>query len=106
MIQYLFPKVGSLNLENELIIDDEHAAVRHRGMPLTEGLENSHELMECKANIIKSFEILKQSQEAQQVLNLFKYLEKILPKVRNELRAVRLMGVLPGRCRICRQFGL
>ena len=55
---------------------------------------------------MKALEVLKDSPEVMQVLNAFQQMEKALPKARDELRAVRLLGVLPGQYRICHQFGL
>lgn len=106
VIQYLFPKEGALKLERELVIDGEHGVVKHRGIALAEGFRNSQKAAECRTNIVKSLEMLKENDEARQLLNTFQQLEKTLPRVRNELRAIQLLGVLPGQCRLCRQFGL
>lgn len=105
IIQHLLHE-ESAQLEKEVVIEEERGAIMHRGIPLISGLKNSQECIRCWNNILKSLEILKVSQEAQQLLEMFERLWKILPEVRNELRAVRLMGVVPGRCRICRQFSL
>lgn len=90
----------------EITVNDERGLVLHYTTVLAEGLKNVHKLSECKDNIIKSFKTLNNSSEAQQVLNTFNQLTQSLPKVRNELRALRLMGVIPGQCRVCHQFGL
>lgn len=94
------------DLEKELNVDPEHGAVRHNSTVLAEGIMDTDKLSECRGNIIKSFRTLQDSSEAQQVLNIFKQLEQSLPKVKYELRAVRLMGVIPGQCRVCHEFGL
>ena len=90
----------------EIVIDNERGIVLFRGTVLAEGIKESKELAECRDSIVEALKVLKEGSEAFQVVNTFQQLEKVLPKVRNELRAVRLMGVLPGQCRICRQFGL
>ena len=90
----------------EIAVDDEHGTVLFRGTVLVEGIKESMKLAECRDSIVEALKALKDSPETMQVVNTFKQLEKVLPKVRNELRALRLMGVLPGQCRICRQFGL
>lgn len=106
VIRYLLTKEDTSNLEKEIVADKEGGAVRHRTTVLAEGFEDAQQASQCKNNINKSLKILKESPEAQQVLNTFQQLEKNLPKARNELRAIRLLGVVPGQCRICRQFGL
>jgi hypothetical protein len=73
---------------------------------LADGIKESEKLTECQASIVKALETVKKSPEGIQVLDTFQQVEKVLPKARNELRAIRLLGVLPGQCRLCRQFGL
>lgn len=90
----------------EIAVDDKRGTVLFRGTILVEGIKEFKELNESRDSIVKALKELKESPEAMQVVNTFQQLEKVLPKVRNELRAIRLMGVLPGQCRICRQFGL
>ena len=90
----------------EITANNDRGVVLYGTTVLAEGFNNNRKASKCRANILKSLEMLKESHEAQQVLITFQQLGKILPKVRNELRAVRLMGVLPGKCRICSQFGL
>lgn len=105
-IKHLSGQENAPDLEKELNVDPERGVVRHYTTVLAEGFKDTNKLSECRDNIVKSFKILKESPEVQQVLNIFKQLQVTLPKVRNELRAVRLMGILPGQCRICHQFGL
>ena len=90
----------------EIAVDDERGVVLFRDTLLVEGIKESKELVECRDSIVEALKELKESPEATQVVNTFQQFENVLPKVKNELRAVRLMGVLPGQCRICRQFGL
>ncbi len=90
----------------EITVNSDRGVVLHGTTVLAEGIEESQELTECRASIVKALEALKESPEAMQVLNTFQQLERNLPKASNELRAIRLLGMLPGQCRICRQFGL
>ena len=106
VILHVFEKDGASKLEKELVIDGEHGVVKHRGIPLAEGFEDTQKTSDGYDKIIESLKLSKESHEAKQVLNMFQQLEKTLPKVKNELLVVRLMGVLPGQCRICHQFGL
>jgi hypothetical protein len=90
----------------EIIVNGDRGAVLHGTTVLVEGIKEYKELTECRDSIVKALETLKESSEAMQVLDTYHQMEKALPKARNELRAVRLLGVLPGQCRLCRQFGL
>jgi hypothetical protein len=93
-------------LTNDIMTDDHCGSVLHNGTVLLEGIEDATKLSACRDNIIKALGNLKDTPETRQVVVLFQQLERILPRARNELRAIRVLGVLPGRCRICRQFGL
>jgi hypothetical protein len=91
---------------SDIMADDYRGSVLHNGTVLAEGIEDATKLSACRDNIIKALGNLKDTPENRQVVGLFQQLERILPRARNELRAIRVLGVLPGRCRICRQFGL
>jgi hypothetical protein len=91
---------------SDIMADDYRGSVLHNGTALAEGIEDATKLSACRDNIIKALGNLKDTPENRQVVGLFQQLERILPRARNELRAIRVLGVLPGRCRICRQFGL
>jgi hypothetical protein len=73
---------------------------------MLEEVTGSAKLSEYRDGIVQALDELKDSPEAAQVVSTFQQLEKTLPKARNELRAIRLLGVVPGHCRLCRQFGL
>ncbi len=90
----------------EITVNGGIGVVLYGTTVLAEGIKESQELTECQASIVKALEGLKESSEAIRVVNAFQQMEKALPKARNELRAVRLLGVLPGQCRVCHQFGL
>jgi hypothetical protein len=105
-IQQLVGIENAPNLDKELVVDNEHGMVRHYTTVLVEGFKDANKLSECRDKIVESFKMVKDSPETAQVLSTFQQLEKTLPKARNELRAIRLLGVVPGHCRLCRQFGL
>jgi hypothetical protein len=105
-LKYLSVEYDTEAVAKEITVNDESRAVVHYTTVLAEGFEDTRKASECRTNIVKSLEMLKESTEARQVLMTFQQLGKLMPKVRNELLAVRLLGVLPGQCRICRQFGL
>ncbi len=105
-IRYLSEKEDTEDLEKEITIDSDRGVVVYRTTVLAEGFKDAGELSKCRENIVKSLGVLKESAEARQVLNTFRQLETALPKARNELLTIRLLGVVPGQCRICRQFGL
>jgi hypothetical protein len=104
--QYLLTKEDTASLEKQIVINQEGNAVQYRTTLLAEGFTNPQQAAECRTKILESLEILKTCPEAQQVLITYHQLEKTFPKTRNELRAIRLLGILPSQCRICRQFGL
>ena len=106
VVRHLSRGADIKTVAKEITVNGGRGVVLYGTTVLAEGIKESQELTECRASIVKALEALKESPEAMQVLNAFQQMEKVLPKVRNELRAVRLLGVLPGQCRLCRQFGL
>lgn len=106
VVKYLSGGADIQQVARDIISDEHRSLVLHSGMVLAEGLKGGAKLSECRDSIIRALDNLKEGHEAKQVVSVFQQLEKILPKARYELRAIRVLGVLPGHCRLCRQFGL
>jgi hypothetical protein len=108
MIEFLLTQKDTFNLEKESKIIQEGSAIwiRYQKTLLAQDFNNEQQASECLTSIFTALKTLKECTEAQEVAQLFQQLQKNLSKTRNELRAIRLLGVLPGQCRICRQFGL
>lgn len=105
-VKYLSEGADIERVTGDIIPDEQRGMILYNGKALAEGFKDVTKLNECKDNIIKAIDNLKDSHEAKQVISSFQQLEKILPRARYELRAIRTLGVLAGHCRICRQFGV
>ena len=105
VVQYLLTGKDTLKPE-EMRIDPQLGTVSYRNGLLAEGLQEEASASKCQKNILNSLEALKESPEVREMLALFQQLEKTLPKAGSELRAIHTLGVIPGQCRVCRQFGL
>jgi hypothetical protein len=106
VVKYLSEGHDIRLVTKDIITDDHRGLVLHNNTVLVEGIKDTTKLSEYRDSIIKALDNLKRSPEVRQVINDFQRLQKILPNARNELQAIRMMGVLPGHCRVCRQFGL
>lgn len=95
---------GEEKLENMIIADTETGRVRKGvGTILAEapGAE-----VQCRANIIQAFEKLLLSAEIGQVSKTYEELEVIMPKTRRLVEEMSLLGMVPGRCRVCRRLSI
>ena len=94
------------NIIKNIVADEKDGVVKYQTTPLLECVADATKLSEYKNGLVKAFNELKDSPEATEVVSTFQQLEKVLPKARNEFRALQLLGVVPGRCRLCEQFGI
>lgn len=106
VVRHLSQGIDIGKITEQIVADDQGGVVRYQVTPLVESGADATKLSQCRDGIVQAFDELKNSPEAAQVLSTFRQLDKILPKARNELKAIRLLGVVPGHCRLCHQFGL
>jgi hypothetical protein len=59
-----------------------------------------------KENLLDAFRILADSSEVKAVVETCQVLEQITPKTRQVVEGIRLLGLVPGQCEICRRLGM
>jgi hypothetical protein len=106
VVKHLSEGIDIKKITEQIVADDQHGVVKYQSTPLLESAADTKKLSQYRDDLVQALDELKDSPEAAQVVSTFQQLEKILPKARNELRAIRLLGVVHGHCRLCRQFGL
>ncbi len=105
VIRHLLDGTNIEKIIEQIVADDKQGVVKYQTTLLLEA-ENTQKISEYREVLIKALNELKDRPEATEVINTFRQLEKVLPKARNELRAIQLLGVVPGHCRLCHQFGI
>jgi hypothetical protein len=59
-----------------------------------------------RSSILTTLEKLLRSQEAEEAASTYQTLVNITNRVRSTTQEISLLGLVPGRCRICKQLGL
>lgn len=87
----------------EIITDPHRGEVTHgRGLALAHAPGKEEE---CRGAIIAAVAELLRSDEWRSVLETFRRIKGSATKARQAAEEIRLLGLLPGRCRICSRLG-
>jgi hypothetical protein len=57
-------------------------------------------------NILAAFDELKKSAESKRITQTYKEVEENIPKLKRAAQEIVMLGVIPGRCRVCRRLGI
>jgi hypothetical protein len=89
--------------ERDITVNTANGDVRYGGLVLGEvpGTEEK-----TKDKLIEAFRELKGSSEAASVAETYKTLEESITKVRQVIENIKLLGLLPGQCEICKRLGM
>lgn len=89
--------------EGRIVADTTTGEVIHGGSVLARvpGKEE-----ECKINLLAALRELQESSEAVRVANTYKVVYEHTMKTRKAVEEISLLGLVPGRCRICRRLGV
>jgi hypothetical protein len=61
---------------------------------------------ETKQNLLDALRILIESPEIEPVVDTYQALEQSAVKTRQVVEGIRLLGLVPGQCEICRRLGM
>jgi hypothetical protein len=102
----LYQAFGShkdIDLEREITVNTVSGDVRYSSLVLAEAPGKEEEV---KTNLINAFRELKGSPEAVSVVDTYKTLEEAGMRVRKVIQQIKLLGLIPGQCEICRRLGM
>jgi len=92
------------NLQERMVAsDDGYVRNGEGGSKLAHCLGKQNE---CREALITAFNRIRDLREMGRVLSTEAELEKVSNKLRRPLEDIRLMGLVPGRCRICSRISL
>jgi hypothetical protein len=103
VLQHAFGNHKSIDLENDITVNTANGDIRYRNLVLGEAPGNEEKI---KVNLIEAFRELKESSEAISVVDTYKTLEETAIRVRQVIEQIRLLGLIPGQCEICRRLGI
>jgi hypothetical protein len=91
------------DLKNEIRTNTVSGDVRLRGVIIVEcpGQENKYQ-----KKILKAIGVFLKSQEIKELTLTGRQLADVSKTLKESLREIQLLGLVPGRCRICRRLGL
>jgi len=89
--------------QDEVIADTDTGAVKYHFSILAEarGAEE-----ECRKKLLQAFDRMKILPEATQIVDSYKKLEQETLKARRTAEEILVLGLIPGRCRVCRRLGI
>lgn len=104
--QVIYIKLGGLQskeLEDRLTADTREGIVHLDGDTVAKcpGAEE-----ECKVKVIEAVCQALESKEAKKVTNTYEQIEQPMAKAYRILEEIKLLGMVPGKCRVCRRLGL
>jgi len=103
VLKHAFGDHKSIDLENDIAANTASGDVRYGSLVLGEAPGNEEKV---KINLIKAFRELKGSSEAVSAVDTYKTLEEAVTKVRQVVEQIKLLGLIPGQCEICRRLGM
>ena len=95
------------NLESAIAVDAARGEVTHgpNGSMLAR-VPEAKALEKCAKDMKRALEELQASPEAARVGETHRAAQELIPKVRRAVGEIRLLGMIPGQCRICRRLGI
>ncbi len=103
VLEDAFAVSKSTDLENDMIADTQSGWVVRHGSIMAEAPGNEEM---TKHNLIDALRELKSSPEVTPVVDTYKTLEEITKRARQIIEQIKLLGLIPGQCQICRRLGI
>jgi len=104
MTQRLLQLADTSDLNNNIIADTEKGDVRYGASTILAHAPGKER--ECRQHILEAFDELLSSNEAESVINTYLVAEDLTIKARRIVEEISLLGLVPGRCRVCRRLGM
>ncbi len=92
------------SLEKHISVDTESGEVRYGQDHILAKAPGKEE--QCMQNILSAFTDLNESNEINRVIQTYIKVKDALIKVRKATEEIVMMGIIPGRCRVCKRLGM
>jgi hypothetical protein len=90
-------------LEDDLVSDTRDGTVKYRNSIMAEDPGNEEK---CRQNILDAFKDLIKSPDFERFKNSYNFLDECATKAKQSADEIKLLGYLPGNCRVCRRLGM
>ena len=89
--------------QDEIVVDPEGSCVKYRNSILAEVPGKAHE---CRTKLLDAFRKMQILPEVTRAANTYDELEESTLRARQAIEEIRLLGLVPGACKICRRLGM
>jgi hypothetical protein len=103
IVNNAFESRKTVNLENDIFTDSTNGLVRTNRVILAEAPSEEES---CKKNILEALKSLQESSELRRVIDTHHQLVDSTLNARQIIEQIKLLGIIPGRCQVCRRLGI
>lgn len=88
---------------DDIVVDPGDRCVKYLNLILAEVLERADE---CREKLLHAFQKMKKLPEIKDVVTTYQELEESTFRARQSVEEIRLSGLVPGQCKVCRRLGM
>lgn len=89
--------------QDEIVVDTSGGCVKYRNLILAEVPGKAGK---CRRNLLDAFREMQLLPEVIRVVNTYKELDESTFKAEQAIEEIRLLGLVPGVCKVCRRLGM
>jgi hypothetical protein len=89
--------------QDDVVVDISGNSVKYHNSILAESPGAADE---CRKNLLKAFRKMQTLPEVTRVVNTYRELEESTFKAKQAIEEIRLLGLIPGVCKVCRRLGM
>jgi hypothetical protein len=89
--------------QDEIVVDTSANYVKYRNSILAEVPSAANE---CRENLLNAFRKMRTLPEVTRVVNTYEELDESTLRAKQAIEEIRLLGLVPGVCKICRRLGM
>ncbi len=92
------------SLGERIFVDTKSGEVRDESGHILAKTPGEEE--QCKQKVLAAFEDLKKSTEVKKVTQTYIEAKESIPRLRRAIQEIKLLGIIPGRCLVCKRLGI
>ena len=89
--------------QDEIIVDPGNCYVNYRNLTLAEATGKADQ---CREKLLRAFQKMRSLPEIKQVVTTYQALEESTFRAKQAIEEIRLSGLVPGQCKVCRRLGM
>ncbi len=89
--------------QDEIIVDPSVCYVKYRNLILAEVPRRADE---CREKLLRAFQKMRSLPEIRQVVTTYQELEESTFRAKQAIEEIRLSGLVPSQCKVCRRLGM